>query len=109
MDGTPGKDGSKGMPVRLNKKPFYVHFQQDHAYTSSSRAFWGGVIDDYIKNVVLMFIQGEQGDDGETGLSGKAGSRGKTGIPGLPGEQGTIGPKVKAKYRSSVRQHLKIT
>lgn len=53
----------------------------------------------FINNVLMTCIQGEQGDDGEAGLPGKLGSRGKTGIPGLPGERGSIGPKVKGKYR----------
>lgn len=77
----------------------YLHCYPLKSYCSSMAFFIGYVIHDYIHNVLMIGIQGEQGDDGETGLPGKAGSRGKTGIPGLPGEQGSIGPKVKAKCR----------
>lgn len=95
MDGNPGKDGSKAMPVRQNKTTFYLHSSKIMLTLLCCSSSFGCVINDYLKNVLMMYIQGEQGDDGETGLPGKAGSRGKTGIPGLPGEQGTIGPKVK--------------
>lgn len=77
----------------------YLHCYALKSYCSSRAFLICCVIYDYIHNVLMTCIQGEQGDDGETGLPGKAGSHGKTGIPGLPGEQGSIGPKVKANCR----------